>query len=74
MKRVRKIEEIERSQYISTTEIMRVFGLGRPTAKKIYTAAEQIDITDLGEQRVITHQVRLKSVYKVMGIKKTVTA
>lgn len=74
MKKIRTIEEIERSQYISVPEIMRVFGHGRPIAKRLYKAAEALDIADLGENRVITHKVRLKSVYRVMGIKKAVSA
>ncbi len=74
MKKIRTIEEIERSQYISVPEIMRVFGHGRPTAKRLYKAAEALDIADLGDNRVITHKVRLKSVYRVMGIKKAVSA
>lgn len=74
MKKIRTIEEIERSQYISVPEIMRVFGMGRSTARRLFKAAEEIDITDLGDDRVITHRVRIKSVYKVMGIKKAVIA
>lgn len=74
MQRIRTIEEIERSQYISVPEIVRVFGHGRPTARKLFKAAEALDIADLGDNRVITHKVRLKSLYRVMGIKKAVTA
>lgn len=74
MRKIRTIEEIERSQYISMPEIMRVFGMGRTTARRLFTAAETIDIADLGDDRVITHRVRIKSVYKVMGIKKAVIA
>lgn len=74
MKKVRTIEEIERSHYISVPEIMRTFGIGRPTARRLFKAAEKLDIADLGDDRVITHQVRIKSLYKVMGIKKTVNA
>lgn len=74
MKKFRTIEEIERSQYISVPEIMRLFGHGRPTARRLFKAAEALDIADLGDNRVITHQVRLKSLYRVMGIKKAVNA
>lgn len=74
MKKLRTIEEIERSQYISAAELGRIFGVGRATARKVFNAAEAIDDADLGDKRVIKHMVRIRSVYKVMGIKKTVTA
>lgn len=69
MKRERTKEEIERSQYISVSEIQRLTGLGRTTARKIFNYADSIDSEELGAYRPITTRVRLKSVYRVLGIK-----
>lgn len=69
MRRQRTEDEIEKSQYISLAEIMRLYGYGRQTAKAIYTSAERIDLQELGEFRPITTRVRTKSVNRVLGIK-----
>lgn len=70
MNRKRTLEEIERSQYVSKAEIGRLLGVGRTTACRIYNAAEQIDIAELGKNRVMDTRVRIRSVYEVLGTKK----
>lgn len=70
MKRLRTQEEIERSQYVSKAEIQRMLGVGKATAKRVYECAESLDIADLGTNRVMDTRVRIRSVYKVLGIRK----
>ena len=68
MRNIRTLEQITTSQYISLTEIQRLMGYGYRTATKIYKAAESIDIAEM-EYRPVDTRVRIKSVYKVLGIK-----
>ena len=44
--------------------------VGYANGHKLYLAASKIDAEELGEDRVITNMVRIKSVLKVIGIKK----
>ena len=69
MKRERTPEEIERSGYVSKAEIKRFFGYGDRVTANIYKSAELIDLNELGKDRPIISRVRLKSVYKALGIK-----
>ena len=71
MRKVRTQKEIEASQYISQAEIQRWQRCGPLQAKKIYTAAEQVDIDELGLYRPWNTRVRLRSVYKVLGLRPT---
>lgn len=61
-------EQILASGYIKKSELQRFYS--RPNGEKVYKAAQKIDAEELGEDRVITNMVRIKSVLKVLGIKK----
>lgn len=70
MNRERSKEEIYASGYYRLSELKRIYG--GTNGQKVYKAAQQIDSEELGESRVITNMVRIKSVLKATGIKKAV--
>ena len=68
MNRKRTKEEITASGYMKQSELKRMYGYAN--GRKLYLAASKIDAEELGEERVIQNMVRIKSVLKVIGIKK----
>lgn len=70
MNKERTSEEIYASGYYRQSELKRIYG--GTNGQKIFKAAQKIDTEELGEDRVITNMVRIKSVLKATGIKKAV--
>lgn len=66
MKQKRSREDTLKLVYLNTTDIMRLFEIGRDSAKKIYRIADGID-AELGQYRIEPRKVRMKSVLKATG-------
>ena len=64
--RTKTRSEIVRQMYLNVTDISKIMGTSFSKAKKIYKAAEQLDIERMGEYRYEDIKVSMESVSKVV--------
>lgn len=65
MKRKKTRLEIYQQTYLTKTDIMKLFVVSQPAAVRIYSLADSVDRTELGEFRIEPFKVRFKSAMKV---------
>ncbi len=65
MKKRKTRLEIYQQTYLSKTDIRKLFLVSQPKAIRIYSLADTLDRTELGEYRIEPFKVRFKSAMKV---------
>ena len=65
MKRRKTRLEIYQQTYLTKTDIRKLFLVSPPKAIRIYSLADALDRTELGEYRIEPFKVRFKSAMKV---------
>lgn len=65
MKRRKTRLEIYQQAYLTKTDIRKLFLVSQPKAIRIYSLADTLDRTELGEYRIEPFKVRFKSAMKV---------
>jgi len=68
MKKKKTRRELAHSFFLNTTEIQRLFGIGRSMAINIFSGAMLIDEKELGNNVIDDSKVRLSSVLQTIGI------
>ena len=65
MKRRKTRLEIYQQTYLTKTDIRKLFLVSQPKAIRIYSLADTLDRTELGEYRIEPFKVRFNSAMKV---------
>ena len=68
MKKKKTRRELAHSFFLNTTEIQRLFVIGRSMAINIFAGAMTIDERELGNNVIDDSKVRLSSVLQTIGI------
>lgn len=73
-KRIKPIEDLLQSPYLTQTEIKRLFGFSYEESRTIFEKSQCIDMRELPEYRrvygVVPKKVRSKTVWSVIGYSK----
>lgn len=67
MQRVKTREEISKQVFLNQSDIAKLLGISRPSAKRIYNYAKEIDNERDGKYVIEPTKVRITSVCKVIG-------